>query len=287
MTARIDATREVPLWIRSGDDDLMAVLTQPADPADVGVVLLAGGGWMPSPHRNRMFVDLARDLAELGCTVIRFDYRGVGNSTGDTKVFDSMNPHRADAVAVSAVLEDLGVERVILVGTCYGGRTALAAASQVSNLVGMVLSGVPVKDYGGADKGLGWHAKRAWSLETLKRLRTRYPKYLRILKASLRRLLPGNGPTRSDPVSRQYLDGLRGVLERGAKVLALEGSSDKHHPAFVQAMDGSLGELLKAHRGAFTVEELEGELHGELWPESQEFTRSRVLSFVEDYLNRS
>lgn len=280
MSARIDTGNETPIWVRSGREDLLAVMTRPEQSSDLGVVLFTGGGWMPSTHRNRMYVDLARHLAAMGCTVMRFDYAGVGDSTGHTRFFDSMAPHVEDALAVAEALQATGVNRLVLAGTCYGGRTALAASESIGSLVGLVLSAAPVKDYGGSDRSLGWHARMAWSMRTLKRIRTRYPKYLRILKVSLRRATPMGGPGLSNPVSRRYLKALEVVLSRGVRVLLLEGTHDKHHPAYLAAMEGSLGRLLAAHPDLVAMAEIDGELHGELWPEGQAFTRDRVVEFV-------
>lgn len=287
MSSVIDARHETPIWIRSGADDILAVITHPVESADLGVVLLTGGGWMPAPHRNRMFVDLARQLAEIGCTVVRFDYSGVGESTGQTKVFDSMHPHAGDAAAVVAALGETGVTRVIMVGTCYGGRTALSVSKSVEGLVGLVLSAVPVKDYGGADRSLGWHARRAWSMQTLRNLPSRYPKYLRIIRFRVRRLLSPSRSGQWNAVSRRYLDAMQDALSRGVRILLLEGTQDKHHSSFVEAMEDSLGELVAHHPDAVSVVEMEGELHGELWPESQAFTRNRAIDFVAEFLTSS
>lgn len=286
MSTVIDAGYETPIWVSNGRDDLLALMTRSDNPSDVGVVLFTGGGWMPSTHRNRMYVDLARQLAAMGCTVIRFDYSGVGDSTGNTRVFDAMAPHVDDALAMVKELRANGVDRVVLVGTCYGGRTALAAAESIEGLVGMVLSAVPVKDYGGSDRSLGWHAKMAWSMRTLTRIRTRYPKYLRILRASLRRASPLGGAGMSDPVSRRYLQAMKGVLARDVSVLLLEGSHDKHHPPYVDAMKASLGRLVAAHPELVAAAEIDGELHGELWPESQAFTKQQVVDFVAGILSK-
>lgn len=279
------AANEIPIWVKAGEAELLTIVSKPEDVTDLGVVLITGGGWMPSTHRNRMYVDLARELAELGCWVARFDYPGVGDSTGVTRVFDSMSPHVREVLAVTDVLRAKGVERVALVGTCYGGRTALAASEFVPDLAGLALSAVPVKDYGGSDKGLGWHARMAWSVRTLKRIPRRYPKYLRILKTILRRLLKFTDPDRSDPISRAYLRSLQGVLSRGVPILMLHGTQDKHYPAFVTAEQGVLGRLLANHVDLVTSIRLEGELHGELWPESQDFTRLHVRKFVERLLS--
>lgn len=286
MTAVVDARHETPVWVASGDADLMAVVTRPAQASDVGVILLTGGGWMPSTHRNRMYVDLARSLARMGCTVVRFDYPGVGDSTGVTPVFDSMRPHVDPVRAVAEMLGALGIRRVVLVGTCYGGRTALASSKFVPNLVGLVLSGVPVKDYGAADKSLTWHIRKAWSRETLKNLRARYPKYARIIRSRIRRLFRLAGSAGMlDPVSERYLQDLEGALARNIRILLLEGVRDKHHSSFVAALKGRLGAVLAAHPELVDVDTIDSELHGELHLESQDFTRDRVATFVESWLD--
>lgn len=286
MNSSIDARFEVPVWIDSGTDQLLGVVTEPDDPSGFGVVLLTGGGWMPSTHRNRMYVDLARELASIGCTVLRFDYPGVGDSTGRTPVFDSMRPHVEPAVAAVDTLHQLGVSRVVMVGTCYGGRTALAAARHVDPLVGLVLSGVPVKDYGAADKSVGWHLRKAWSTETLRNLPSRYRKYVRIAANRLRRLWRGRS-VGFDAVSQRYLTDLEAVLGRGVRVLILEGELDKHHSSYLAATQGRLGELLATHAHLIRYEAIAAELHGELQLESQAFTRDRVVTFIRSLLSSS
>jgi pimeloyl-ACP methyl ester carboxylesterase len=195
VRATVDSSHETTIWVESGGEQLFGIVTDPAPgtAGDVGVVLLTGGGWMPSTHRNRMYVDLARDLAALSCSTVRIDYRGVGESTGETGVFDFMQPHTGDALAAARALVQRGSRRIVLVGTCYGGRTALAAARHVPELVGLVLSGVPVIDYGGASESITSHVRRGWSLQTLKNLPSRYPKYLRILRSKARSLVGGKG----------------------------------------------------------------------------------------------
>ena len=283
MSLRVDTSAERPLWIHRGREQLLGILTLPNQSRDLGVVLFTGGGWMPSTHRNRMYVDLARDLAGMGCTVMRFDYTGVGNSTGETKYFDFVAPHIADALAAVEAVRATGVKRVIMVGTCYGGRTALAAAKSVADLVGLVLVASPVEDYGGGSATVGQKVSSPKS--ALKLARTRYPKYIRIVKARLSRAVRVREAETSDPVSPKYLQALSEVLSRGVRVLLLEGTLDKHHPSHVAALNGRLGILLTAHRDLVATAEIDGELHGELSMEGQMFTRERVSEFVASFVS--
>lgn len=282
MSLRVDTGAERPIWIRRGREQLLGILSLPDQSRDLGVVLFTGGGWMPSTHRNRMYVDLARDLAGMGCTVMRFDYTGVGDSTGETKYFDFVAPHIADALAAVEAVRATGVSRVMMVGTCYGGRTALAAAKSVGDLVGLVLVASPVEDYGG---GSTFGQKASSPTSAFKLARTRYPKYIRVVKARLSRAVRIREAETSDPVSPKYLQALSEVLSRGVRVLLLEGTLDKHHPSHVAALTGRLGSLLTAHRDLVATAEIDGELHGELSMEGQMFTRERVSEFVASFVS--
>ncbi len=73
--------------------------------------------------------------------VIRLDLRGFGLSEPQTGSF-------SQAADVLAVLDDLGVERAILLGASYGGRVAIdLAASHPDRVVGLVLAGAGLPDH--------------------------------------------------------------------------------------------------------------------------------------------
>ena len=73
--------------------------------------------------------------------VIRLDLRGFGLSEPQTGSF-------SQAGDVHAVLDDLGVDRAVLVGASYGGRVALdLAASHPDRFIGLVLAGAGLPDH--------------------------------------------------------------------------------------------------------------------------------------------
>ena len=73
-------------------EPLLAVLHTPDADKDkkIGVVIVVGGA-QSRVGSHRMFVTLARGLADLGCAVLRFDRRGMGDSGGDDPGFDDCN----------------------------------------------------------------------------------------------------------------------------------------------------------------------------------------------------
>jgi pimeloyl-ACP methyl ester carboxylesterase len=135
---------EYPVFVPAGGERLAAVICAPAgELADLGVVLLTGGNYTRT-HRNRMWVRAARELAERGVPSIRFDYHGVGDSTGRV-VLELETPLDADANGVADLLRSAtGVSRLAFVSTCFGGRTAMAAAAQREDVVSTTVFPLPI-----------------------------------------------------------------------------------------------------------------------------------------------
>ena len=99
------------------------------EPNGLAAVLLRGNGWRPSSGPRRTQVALARRLAAHGFTAVRFSYAGVAESGGESSgVFRLDRPHVDDLGAVVAWVREAGL-RPVLVGNCFGARTAVAWAA--------------------------------------------------------------------------------------------------------------------------------------------------------------
>ena len=102
---------------------LVGVLAEPDVASDVGVVIVVGGPqYRVGSHRQ--FLLFARRLAAEGLAVLRFDYRGMGDSTGSARSFEDV------ALDVAAAIDALqaacsAVRRVVLWGLCDGASAAL------------------------------------------------------------------------------------------------------------------------------------------------------------------
>lgn len=127
---------------RSG---LVGVLAQPsgAPASDVAVVLLNSG----IVHRvgpARLYVRLARRLAEHGYPVLRMDLPGLGDSE---PLRGASSPAEQNAQGVSAALdrlEALGVaSRFVLLGLCAGATTSFQIACAEARVAGAVLIDPP------------------------------------------------------------------------------------------------------------------------------------------------
>jgi exosortase A-associated hydrolase 1 len=86
---------------------------------------------------HRQFVLLARALARAGIPVLRFDYRGIGDSTGAARDFEDID---ADIrAAVDLLVAHTGVRRVVLWGLCDAAAAALMYAHDDARVTGLVL----------------------------------------------------------------------------------------------------------------------------------------------------
>jgi uncharacterized protein len=95
-----------------------------ASPA-IGVVIVVGGPqYRVGSHRQ--FALLARALARAGIPALRFDYRGMGDSEGEPRTFDTIDTDIA--AAVDALCREVGPTRVVLWGLCDGASAAFMYA---------------------------------------------------------------------------------------------------------------------------------------------------------------
>ena len=128
-----------PLLLPCAGETLVGVLSVPDIPRDTGVVIVVGGPqYRAGSHRQ--FVLLARRLAAEGFPVLRFDYRGMGDSTGKLLDFDAI--HDDVRAAIDGLQRPVpSVERVVLWGLCAGASASLlyAGASRDSRLHGLCL----------------------------------------------------------------------------------------------------------------------------------------------------
>ena len=102
---------------------LLGIVARPEVPATSGFVVVVGGPqYRAGSHRQ--FVLLSRRLAAAGYAVLRFDYRGMGDSEGLTQPFDNVSDDIA--AAINTLQKQVpSVQHFILWGLCDGASAAL------------------------------------------------------------------------------------------------------------------------------------------------------------------
>ena len=123
----------------SGGATLVGIAHVPSVALPTGVVMVVGGPqYRVGSHRQ--FVLVARALAAAGHAVLRFDYSGMGDSTGTPRDFQSVS---ADIAAAIGALQHClpNVRQVALWGLCDGASAALLYVddSHDARVVGLCL----------------------------------------------------------------------------------------------------------------------------------------------------
>jgi exosortase A-associated hydrolase 1 len=116
---------------------LIAVLSGAASAAGRGVLIVVGGPqYRVGSHRQ--FALLAHHLAELGVPTLRFDYRGMGDSDGEKRTFESVG---ADIrCAIDRFFASVpGLKDVVIWGLCDAASAALFYAPGDARVSGLVL----------------------------------------------------------------------------------------------------------------------------------------------------
>jgi uncharacterized protein len=127
---------ELPAVLECGGQRLLAIIHPAARPSSIGVVIVVGGPqYRVGSHRQ--FVCTARALARAGYPVLRFDYRGMGDSGGDARAFDSV----ADDIrsAVDYLVATKRVSEVVLFGLCDAASASLMFCSTDPRVRGVIL----------------------------------------------------------------------------------------------------------------------------------------------------
>ncbi|WP_291766967.1 alpha/beta hydrolase family protein [Caldivirga sp. UBA161] len=103
---------------------------------------------------NRLYVDIARALCEVGFVVVRFDYRNHGDSSGPFEDFDIENAV-SDAeymVNYTLKLDYVDSSRLAIIGLSMGGNIALRIYSSMPNTIKAVILLSPGISFHGISK---------------------------------------------------------------------------------------------------------------------------------------
>jgi uncharacterized protein len=129
---------EQPVAFACQDDILIGVLTRPERLLSRIGVLVVVGGPQYRVGSHRQFVLLARQLAESGIASLRFDYRGMGDATGELLDFESIHDDINTAITCLFELQP-DLESVVLWGLCDGASAACMYAPSDARVSGLIL----------------------------------------------------------------------------------------------------------------------------------------------------
>jgi exosortase A-associated hydrolase 1 len=217
---------EHAVTFRCEDDTLVGILHVPRQSNGLGVVIVVGGpSYRVGSHRQ--FVLLARRLAGAGHPVLRFDYRGMGDSSGAARTFEAVQ--QDIEAAVQSFAEQLPeLRRVALWGLCDAATAICMAAPKLPRIAGVVLLNPWVRSEGtlARTQVKSYYGNRVLSRDFWRKvlsLRFDFKKSLGEFGGALRRTLQrGAGDRESTTLSARLLRGLTQV--HGSILVVLSGN---------------------------------------------------------------
>jgi len=285
-------SEESPVFFSNGTDTLFGVFTLPTGPAlGTAAILLWGSGHLGSTGRNRIWVRLSRRLAACGFHSFRFDFHGVGDSTGAVERFRLDRPFVEDLEAAVRWVHSQGIERLMLVGWCFGARTVLGAP-HLKGLQGVVLVSVPVREAPGGrrlDLSLWEVVRRGLHPQVIQGFldperRGLYLKFARRYWRAIKIRLSRRGGE-ADVVARMsqtVVDRIADLVERGVPILFIYGTADVEYADFLEARSGRLGTVLERAGALAEIVTLPGRVH----EVGQIDLQDAVIEAVENWLPR-
>lgn len=143
-----ESVEEHPVLIPTSQGPAGGIVCEPAGPARAAAIFLQGGGRAGRSGFNSEWARLARRLAGLGTTVLRFDFCTDGDSLTIGEEHYPVDSAVATKLAVDTVLiqevvgwyrQRTGRRDLIAVGTCYGTRLGLELAKSDSGLAASLM----------------------------------------------------------------------------------------------------------------------------------------------------
>jgi len=139
---------EVAVSFEHEDSTLIGIAAYPEVALPIGVLIVVGGPqYRAGSHRQ--FTLLARELAHAGFASFRFDYRGMGDSEGDVRNFESISGDiRA---AIDEFLKRVhGICSIVIWGLCDAASAAMYYAHTDARVTGLILLNPWVHSVAGA-----------------------------------------------------------------------------------------------------------------------------------------
>lgn len=130
---------EIPVAMDCFGATLVGVLHRPSSSSRRTAVLIVVGGPQYRVGSHRQFVLMARSLAAEGYPVLRFDYRGMGDSEGISRSFEDVAADLETSIEYLAKSGGPRIDRLVLLGLCDGASAILMHGTEGKYVNGLIL----------------------------------------------------------------------------------------------------------------------------------------------------
>lgn len=131
-------TEETALVFECQGEQLLGIVHKPAKPIAVGIVPVIAGGPQYRAGVSRNMVEMAREMSAAGIPVLRFDHRGLGDSSGPFLGFEHIGEDIQ--AAIDCLRREVPqVREVVLWGGCDAASACMIHGADLSGACSMVL----------------------------------------------------------------------------------------------------------------------------------------------------
>lgn len=285
--------REVPIAMPTPAGHRFGILSEPATPSSVGVLVLPAHG-NAFGGRTRFVHRLSRRLATSGFRTLRIDYEGTGESAGGVSRLFAGSPAVDDAEAGARAVIDRGHERIVVIGYCYGARVAMAVAERIPEILAVVVISPPVLPKGGkaVKRTVTSLVRGAFEPARWGALRHRAGRrrYRSLVRRTFRNKLPWSrgrrkamANVRRPRIDPMFLNDLTGLSERATPTLMVYGESDRLLGDIGRAADPRVDSLLAAGASSIEFRVIPGGIHGLRDEVAEDAVIELVTTWVEQH----
>jgi len=155
---------ERPLVFEIAGESLLGILHDGTGGQREFGILIVVGGPQYRVGSHRQFVLTARVWAAAGFPVMRFDYRGMGDSTGEPRTFEAV--HDDIGAAIDAMFRECpSLDRVVLFGLCDAASAILMYCKSDARVAGLIIANPWVRTPEGQARSYVRHYYRARLLQ--------------------------------------------------------------------------------------------------------------------------
>ena len=134
----MNAHEVYPVLIPCQNEELLGIVHRGSPTNTRGVVIVVAGGPQYRVGAHRQFVSLARRLAAVGHTVLRFDLRGMGDSSGRHLGYEHSRSD-IEAAVDSLLKHESQLTEIVLFGECESASGILFYAFHDVRIKGIAL----------------------------------------------------------------------------------------------------------------------------------------------------
>jgi dienelactone hydrolase len=256
-----------------------AIVSLPAGEPRAALLLLQGGGPPCRAGVNACWARFARELAEEGIAVLRFDFAREGDSTvAGADVPREVGWRRHTDLAIAHELaawfrERIGFEELLIVGSCHGGRIAFDFAAEDAAVVGTFL----VVPYLWNQPPTMRADKQAARQRSLPRASELFDSGSSDVESQRRAHREVEAVTDRSPLDPYFVERCHGVLA-GGPAWILIGEGDSQRPVELKRRLGEEGARLEVEVVPNMI------IHPVTYPEVQELVTSRLREQLSEVL---